>query len=87
MKKNLHSDFITVVCSEGQCTDNNFKVNTDLQASEVKPGSYPQHGSIQVEVLPFSQGYIRGDGDVIVHTPVATKKRLRVNGNGKVVRL
>ncbi|XP_056605468.1 FRAS1-related extracellular matrix protein 1a [Triplophysa dalaica] len=76
---------ILIMDKNGQCSENNFKVNTDLEGSEMKPGSHPQHGSIHVEVLPLSQGYIRGDGDLIVQTPVATKKRLRVNGNGKMV--
>ncbi|XP_065144972.1 FRAS1-related extracellular matrix protein 1a [Paramisgurnus dabryanus] len=66
----------------GQCSENHF---TDLQGSEMQTGSHPQHGSIQVEVLPFSQGYIRGDGDVIAETPSSTMKSLRVVGNGKVV--
>uniref|UniRef100_A0A672MFC2 FRAS1-related extracellular matrix protein 1 n=1 Tax=Sinocyclocheilus grahami TaxID=75366 RepID=A0A672MFC2_SINGR len=69
----------------GQCSESRFKADTGLQGREVQPGPYPQHGSIQVETLPFSQGYIRGDGDIIVQAPTATKKRLRVIGNGKVV--
>lgn len=69
----------------GQCRAGRFKADTGLQGREVQPGPYPQHGSIQVETLPFSQGSIRGDGDIIVQAPTATKKRLRVIGNGKVV--
>ncbi|XP_016405558.1 FRAS1-related extracellular matrix protein 1a [Sinocyclocheilus rhinocerous] len=71
--------------TNGQCRESRFKADTGLQGREVQPGPYPQHGSIQVETLPFSQGYIRGDGDIIVQAPTATKKRLRVIGNGKVV--
>ncbi|XP_058637530.1 FRAS1-related extracellular matrix protein 1a [Onychostoma macrolepis] len=71
--------------TNGQCREGRFKADTGLQGREVQPGPYPQHGSIQVETLPFSQGYIRGDGDIIVQAPTATKKRLRVIGNGKVV--
>ncbi|XP_067257479.1 FRAS1-related extracellular matrix protein 1a isoform X2 [Chanodichthys erythropterus] len=70
--------------TNGQCRENRIKAGTSIQGQEVQPGPYPQHGSIQVETLPFSQGYIRGDGDIIVEAPSTTKKRLRVIGNGKV---
>uniref|UniRef100_A0A8C1Q2N5 FRAS1-related extracellular matrix protein 1 n=1 Tax=Cyprinus carpio TaxID=7962 RepID=A0A8C1Q2N5_CYPCA len=65
--------------TNGQCRESRFKADTGLQGREVQPGPYPQHGSIQVETLPFSQSFIRGDGDIIVQAPTATI------GNGKVV--
>ncbi|RXN31842.1 FRAS1-related extracellular matrix 1 [Labeo rohita] len=71
--------------TNGQCRKNRFEADTGLRGEEVQPGPYPQHGSIQVEMLPFSQGHIRGDGDITVQAPTATKKRLRVTGNRKVV--
>ncbi|XP_077057949.1 FRAS1-related extracellular matrix protein 1a isoform X2 [Siphateles boraxobius] len=71
--------------TNGQCRENRIKAGTSIQGQEVEPGPYPRHGSIQVETLPFSQGYIRGDGVITAEAPSATKKTLRVIGNGKVV--
>ncbi|XDV17566.1 hypothetical protein PO909_023405 [Leuciscus waleckii] len=71
--------------TNGQCRENRIEAGASIQGQEVQPGPYPQHGSIQVETLPFSQGYIRGDGDITAEAPSTAKKRLRVIGNGKVV--
>ncbi|XP_067274903.1 FRAS1-related extracellular matrix protein 1a isoform X2 [Pseudorasbora parva] len=76
---------IVIKDTNGQCRQNRIEADTSIQGQEVQPGPYPQHGSIQVETLPLSQGYIRGDGDIIVEAPSTTKKRLKVIGNGKVV--
>ncbi|KAK7169865.1 hypothetical protein R3I94_000184 [Phoxinus phoxinus] len=76
---------ILIKDTHGQCRESRIKAGTGIQGQEVEPGPYPQHGSIQVETLPFSQGYIRGDGDITAEAPSTTKKTLRVIGNGKVV--
>ncbi|KAK7175846.1 hypothetical protein R3I93_000187 [Phoxinus phoxinus] len=76
---------ILIKDTHGQCRESRIKAGSGIQGQEVEPGPYPQHGSIQVETLPFSQGYIRGDGDITAEAPSTTKKTLRVIGNGKVV--
>ncbi|KAI2662157.1 FRAS1-related extracellular matrix protein 1 [Labeo rohita] len=53
--------------TNGQCRKNRFEADTGLRGEEVQPGPYPQHGSIQVEMLPFSQGHIRGDGSDVIY--------------------
>ncbi|XP_056096314.1 FRAS1-related extracellular matrix protein 1a isoform X1 [Rhinichthys klamathensis goyatoka] len=85
MLKDKSKATIFIKDTNGQCRETRIKAGTSIQGREVEPGPYPQHGSIQVETLPFSQGYIRGDGDITAEAPSTTKKTLRVIGNGKVV--
>ncbi|XP_051505500.1 FRAS1-related extracellular matrix protein 1-like isoform X1 [Myxocyprinus asiaticus] len=84
LRGNTKATFI-IKDKNGKCNENHLKVGTSLQGQEVQPWPYPQHGSIQVETLPYSKVYIRGDGDIIAETPSAGKKRLKVIGNGKVI--
>ncbi|XP_056318384.1 FRAS1-related extracellular matrix protein 1a [Danio aesculapii] len=78
---------ISIKDTNGLCAERRIGAGSSLQGREVHPGAYPQHGSIQLETLPLSpEGIIRGDGDTTDQAPAAPKKRLRVTGNGKVVK-
>ncbi|TSL34592.1 FRAS1-related extracellular matrix protein 1 [Bagarius yarrelli] len=69
--------------TNGQCAEEQSPRGPTLQA-----GSYPKHGSIQVETLPITVTNVeetaRGDNLPQV-TSTVSKKRLRANGNGKTI--
>ncbi|TRY97444.1 hypothetical protein DNTS_033831 [Danionella cerebrum] len=62
----------TVIIKNGQC-------------GQGEPAQAPPNGSVVIEALAEAQRY-RGDGDQELQTPAASKRRLRVTGNGRVVK-
>lgn len=77
-----------MAASIGQCAEKQSPRGPDLQGKDLQAGSYPKHGSIQVETFPITLGdgseSVRGDNLPQVITPFS-KKGLRTNGNGKSV--
>lgn len=82
------NDLLDMAASIGQCAEKQSPRGPDLQGKDLQAGSYPKHGSIQVETFPITLGdgseSVRGDNLPQVITPFS-KKGLRNNGNGKSV--
>ncbi|XP_066577018.1 FRAS1-related extracellular matrix protein 1a [Amia ocellicauda] len=73
--------------STGQCSSaqDATQVGLKTRVTPLVPGSPPQHGSIQLEMLPFSvvEGWTRGES---AQRPPHPQARLTPRGNGKIVR-